>query len=434
MTELTVREVTDRYDLMCGVTRRRDLQKTHQYHAASTRNWFAGLALLTAATLSMSCAKADDLTECVEQKVSFDGIKPLEYGVVTGEKEGKLYLHKTFPSECSATNDAACTSAIYILPGDSVAVGKRCGAWAYVQYIGTTRVTMGWVASYRVGNLSVPLLKEAQTADWPQGTAPAFRLTRGRGRPVCEAYLQRLNQTVFHKPPYCGRPESDTVPGFAVLPRVPLTQAETDQLRPWVLGITKPIRYLSTDELLQMNEDHGIVLHVPKAAVDAAIKIRNPPIYPPIHPWRYTGPLNINNDGTPRHVAMWDWDSTDVPCGGYDTHDGSRIRSGQVSLVVSGDLSTIDLPNTLRTFGHPDGGFDLGPQTLPHGVQFVRSLRLIGFSYGVFEYRGVMFFDTFFDANYAYGDTDKNRQGDFFDKRKGSRTLKDVYRKDVVAA
>lgn len=53
-----------------------------------------------------------------------------------------------------------------------------------------------------------------------------FDLTKGKGKPVCEAYLQRLNQTEFFSPPYCGRPESTLVPGFALLHRRLLSIAE----------------------------------------------------------------------------------------------------------------------------------------------------------------------------------------------------------------
>src|SRR5450631_4496675 len=44
----------------------------------------------------------------------------------------------------------------------------------------------------------------------PTGDRPfEFKLTKGHGLPVCEAYLQRLNNTPFdnvHRP-YCDRPE-----------------------------------------------------------------------------------------------------------------------------------------------------------------------------------------------------------------------------------
>jgi hypothetical protein len=47
-----------------------------------------------------------------------------------------------------------------------------------------------------------------------------FHLTKGHGVQVCEAFLQRLNVTVYDDPPYCGRPETDAVPGFKLLDRI----------------------------------------------------------------------------------------------------------------------------------------------------------------------------------------------------------------------
>ena len=63
-----------------------------------------------------------------------------------------------------------------------------------------------------------------------------FDLTKGNGIPVCEAYLQRLNNTDFQNMPYCGRPEDDSVPGFTRLNRVPLYAERIYRLLPKILG------------------------------------------------------------------------------------------------------------------------------------------------------------------------------------------------------
>jgi hypothetical protein len=283
--------------------------------------------------------------------------------------------------------------------------------------------SVGWITELQASAASpvAPAMTESST----EGRRYQFKLTKGHGLPVCEAYRQRLNQTPFSLPPYCGRPESNSVPGFAVLQRVPLTQAEIEKLGPWVLAIMRPLTYLSKDELIQLNEDQGILQELPKEMVGSTTMLRALRA-PPIHPWRYLGPIDINNNGSPHQVIVWDWDSTDVPCGGYDTHASSQIRPGQVALVASADLSSIDQAETDRAFGHPDGGLELGVQTMPNGIRFIRALKLIGYSYGIFEYRGAVFFDTFFDASYDYGFDDPNGMGDFYGNRKKDRKLMDT--------
>lgn len=57
-----------------------------------------------------------------------------------------------------------------------------------------------------------------------------FTLQKGQGVPVCEAYVLRLRATRFARPPYCDRPENDSVPGFAKLARVPLTRTEIENV------------------------------------------------------------------------------------------------------------------------------------------------------------------------------------------------------------
>jgi hypothetical protein len=42
----------------------------------------------------------------------------------------------------------------------------------------------------------------------------SFSLQQGHGVPVCEAYLELLNQTKFTETPFCGRPEEGSVKGF----------------------------------------------------------------------------------------------------------------------------------------------------------------------------------------------------------------------------
>src|ERR1700728_2490693 len=102
-------------------------------------------------------------------------------------------------------------------------------------------ITVGWTAASALTELptpppiSPPVTRDHDTAQLAKNDHTEryrFQLAEGRGIPVCDAYLQRLNETEYWGPPYCGRPEDSRVPGFSRLHRVYLTGAETAQLYP----------------------------------------------------------------------------------------------------------------------------------------------------------------------------------------------------------
>jgi hypothetical protein len=68
-----------------------------------------------------------------------------------------------------------------------------------------------------------------------------FHLIHGKGVPVCEAFLKRLEVAKFSNPPYCGIPESASVPGFSVLHRLSLTEKEVVDLAPRVAQFTRQV-------------------------------------------------------------------------------------------------------------------------------------------------------------------------------------------------
>jgi hypothetical protein len=337
----------------------------------SLRLWVLLACAATQATASATGQNPADL-QCIQRKVAFDGVEPLTYATVVGEQGFKLRVYREYPGSCSAQPGTRCNEGGYLVPGDELAQAKTCASWSYIQFIGKDRVTVGWVAADALRSRPVSPEPEAEVAvinDQPKHYH--FRLTQGPHVPVCEAYLQRLNQTRFTCPAYC---------------------------------------------------DEGVMPYPPKVAVDTAAGRRPGPT-----PWRYSEPIDINNSGSPQQVVIWDWDAESQPaCGVPHGHDVSPTRPGQVALIASADLSSIDQAKTIRTFGHPDGGMTGGSALSAGTVRFVRSLRLIGYSYGVFEYRGRFYFDTFFDVGYAYGDGALNVGGDFSDQRKRDRRLNDT--------
>jgi hypothetical protein len=366
--------------------------------------------LLLAAVLTSSLARAANVDECVQRAVAFDGIESLNYAAVTAAAGTKVYLHTRYPADCNveASSDG-CKGSAYLLSGDAVAVGKSCGSWAYVQFIGARSVSRGWVLGDHLkavgGTLPFDDGPASGLMHWfVPGTLP-MQLIRGHDVPVCEAYLQRLNQTVFHEPPYCGRPENDRVPGFTRLHRVALQPAQITSLfgqlhALQVKGHAHPPLPLTQSELTLVSEgDEGSLVV-----------------------WAYEPKADIENSGSTANVVIWRGRPADEeePAGICGVpHDVPRetaaeigYRPAQVAIVTSGDYMTLDEVTTKAVFGHPTNGLPVpnaGPALSDH-------YQSVGGSMSVFEYHGEFYFDSFFWSN---------GWADFEGKRANLGTLRD---------
>jgi hypothetical protein len=329
-------------------------------------------------------ARADEATNCVRKDVRFDGLVRLEYARVSGAPDTKLYLHKSFPASCSLTNPESCESPTYLIGGDSVALGKICGSWAFVQYIGRERVTIGWVVAKK--------LARAPTASrGAGGKRYRFVLTKGQGVPVCEAYLQRLNQTEFHTPPYCDRPESDVVPGFAVLDRRYLDRAE----------------YVATqtdisDVVLNRPPHYDYVRHRNPDGSETLVEPHLPPTVADFSPasWRYAPPVDIENSGHPDDLVIWTPDARNYPsmCGERNTRNNERIPGDHAGIILFPGRDQIDTDRTLALFG------------FSNLKKYVGGQSEFGQAYTVFKFLGTTYYDTFFLT--PNGDFDGKRGGD----------------------
>src|SRR5258708_4383381 len=170
-------------------------------------------------------AKVTGEPSCADKNVVFDGIAPLRYATVVGEQGSRIFLHPQYPERCGSKG-TTCDGKSYLVPGDPVAIGKSCGSWAYIQFIGAKHVTTGWLPSASLQDM--PPQVDNVAAEYLPGTALLryrFTLKRGRGIPVCEAFLQRLNITKYLYPPYCHwqAPLSSSTPGFSLLHREKMT-------------------------------------------------------------------------------------------------------------------------------------------------------------------------------------------------------------------
>jgi len=337
--------------------------------------------------VAIHVSQANDLTACIARRVTFDGIAPLQYATAIVRAGERLYLYREFPGRCGAQEAITCRGQAYVLAGDTVAVGKECGKWAYVQYIGSKSITTGWVTSLKLATITPPpkatpyvrQMGHYRVVEKPRRYA--FKLLQGAGQPVCEAYLQRLNQTPFYAPPYCGRPESKTVPGFAWLTRIPLTPAQTAALYPRLYSFklarqSEPPRPLdSTDTAIGESGGSG----------------------PSIFAWRYGTGVDIGNDRVLRNVVVWagsPFTSFYAPCGSQQLWAGRQetVRWAQLAFIATQDTKSIDDSLTLKIFGSPTDGLPIGsPQHAPW-IAFIP----IGDSFSIFKFNRRTYYDTFY--------------------------------------
>lgn len=331
-------------------------------------------------------AHAGDLTSCISRKMVFDGIARLQYATVKATAGPHVSLHSRYPKDCRSGNQTLCLSRAYLVSGDAVAVGKECGRWSYVQYIGQKRISEGWLASRALRPNAPPLPGKPPIFRVGREVFPAptprryrFQLVKGRTEPVCEAYLQRLNQSEFYRPPYCGRPESTLVPGFSFLHRTFLS-----------IGEYKGLFFEANAVLSGEPSHHNYVLHRNPDGSTSYVAPYNP-IYAGFTPgaWTYNPPVNIENSGTSDNVIIWTVEDRYRPsCGTESEPDGGLARGSLYGLVSSRDLSRIDRRKTYQVFGIPD----VVAHPPPTATEFGRD-------FGIFEYRKQAYFDTVFDKD-----------------------------------
>jgi hypothetical protein len=338
--------------------------------SASLAKWpfiIAGLLWLVSYPLRADEAPASP--ECISTSTSFDGVLPIVYATVTASSNARIYLHKEYPRECGDTDISGCGDSVYLVNGDRVAIGKTCGSWAYVQFLGLKRVSVGWVAS---GDLvRLPAQSPKSDVREPAKSQYVAALKKGRGIPVCEAYLQRLNQTQYELPPYCGRPENDSVPGFESLTRIWVPTAEINRL---LVDANKFVY----DEPANFDLDKPFPLSVRLTS------------------YGFRPNIIIENDGIPKNVVLWNLDNREEPeCNSTYGPVPYPRRSFQVALILSSDGSAIDRARTNAVFSQPAKGPAMPGQANQHLKN--GGYSRMGNTYGVFEYRGVFYFDTFFD-------------------------------------
>jgi hypothetical protein len=166
-----------------------------------------------------------------------------------------------------------------------------------------------------------------------------FNLKRGKGLLVCEAYLERLTNTRFTSPPFCGIPENDAIQGFTKLNRTPLTDDEVERLFPKIVGFTiegKKLTNVSKEEISLVRGTFGDVWSA----------------------WRYVPEVNVDNTGKPYNVIIWqgpDAATFDYHCGDVGhvgpTQELVIERPQQLAFVLTDNNQNIDEEKTWELFG-----------------------------------------------------------------------------------
>jgi len=374
---------------------------------ARAQSWIAlfivPLILLVATDQS---AFSQDTAECVASEVTFDGTIPLAYRVAKADAQQRVDLYREYPGGCEDSTQGRCRPIGYLIKGDIAAVAKSCGAWSYLQYIGEKKITVGWAEANRFSDLlrEGGASEENVKSEEENSTAYRFRLTKGNGIPVCEAYLQRLNRTNFSKPdpfrrvgspPYCGRPENDSVPGFSVLKREMLTPATVQRLIAKIWNFTHP----------NLKKPECYVRDVGGPCVEtwpiAEIKEELSPVSEKLFAWRYPGGVDIENNRHPEEIVIWQGIGVAGESGlcgvVYGDSPDAGYRQPQLAYVLTKNDADVDQERTKALFQHPVRDY-VG--TRQDGERFVISdrYRPIGTSTGIFEYRNKVYLDTFFDV------------------------------------
>ncbi len=341
------------------------------------------LGLLFCAALTVVLSNSADAAG-VYPRSDFDGIAPLHYATINAGAE-HLPLYDLNPASCASL--PSCKVAGYAATGDVVAIDATHDSWSHVQYIGKTQVVEGWVESARLWPLAAQLPFDDGTPGrrdrrwYPQKWQIHVALLKGKGVPVCEAYLQRLNQTYFYEPPYCGRPENDQVPGFTRLHAVALSPTEVNRLTVTEANLVAPVNrnFVESPGAVELAASStSAPVYLDTQGLLAAVRTGEN-----ISVWRYEPPVDIDNDGTPDNLILW-------RSGGRPVWDqcGQLLSNGRVNLegptafILTKDNSGIDATRTLMDFE------DLASERY-HRLKY---------SIGVFQYRGEYYFDAFVDG------------------------------------
>lgn len=145
----------------------------------------------------------EQINDCVKKAVVFDGDQPLQRAIVNGRGGDKVHLYAQYPGQCTADSAGACQGKAYLVPGDSIVIGKTCGGWAFIQYTGSKHTSEGWIALSGIAQQSAH-----------SNPAVCDDLSNGRVDEVEFSHMHAVNANAYY--------------GFAVKPGLAKIDIEND--------------------------------------------------------------------------------------------------------------------------------------------------------------------------------------------------------------
>ena len=240
--------------------------------------------------------------------------------------------------------------------------------------------------------IMAPVSSPAQ--DQPPTTDKNFTLVHGDGAAVCDAYLQVLNQSHFDVTPFCGRP--DNGPGFMLLKRQYWGVEQIFQLAPHVYGFMVFDNQSHLGRWFSPNPDNPnkpLVTTNPETQDSISDSLhRNW-----MRMWSYEEPIDIENDGSPRNVLIWQ--DGGAQCGSdYADHPWTVPYVPQQALIINSDGKTIDERLTRAIFGVPEESSPTRslrrPKYIPGVAYDASPFKPLAESIGIFGYRGRYYINT----------------------------------------
>jgi hypothetical protein len=189
---------------------------------------------------------------------------------------------------------------------------------------------------------------------------------------LCTAYLQFLSKASFPQPARCARPDPGNVDGFKGAQRKPLAPEEVGNLYAPVMTLfgKKPA---AVDRGGRHDPDARFVERAQKETIEAG--------RPDRFFYGFSPRPDIDNDGSPDDIVIWK--DVFVPCGVVRYSEPEFSATRIVILDLRGNL---DANRTASIFSFaPDAKSD--PSAIPP--------NWLGESFGVFQFRGEFYFDTF---------------------------------------
>jgi len=178
-----------------------------------------------------------------------------------------------------------------------------------------------------------------------------FWLTYGKGVNVCEAYLERLNQSSYEHHPKCDRPENDEVPGFQALDRVKLS---VEQIQPFWPSVATFLASGKVQDWQRGDEESRKLGVRPRFGRSVEERLEALRAESTLAVYGYQKQVDIDNDGVADSIVIW----RSGNCAGFGPLDLMDYWA-LIPVVLNTAGDGPDVERTRQLFGHPSAGYRL---------------------------------------------------------------------------